>query len=252
MLGCCFCVTGLAVHAGPVVGTESPIGFFTNVANRLLQSQLNLSLNRIQLYPTNQYTPSVHRLLQVSASLYDALTNRTITGYPYLPSVFRPVFTNDSGAVYITGYVEETSTRFLAGNVPWRDLQLAADRAALQPADMVYGVPVIIGAKRGFPNFNAFEMQTLVQVVRRLQFRRPAGSTNLPVNQTNQMFVVTISNVFGIEAWNSYTSSFPRNLRLTVRPEVSVVVTNEAGTVLVANSYAPPTGFIVMDIAAGT
>ena len=85
MLGCCFCVTGLAVHAGPVVGTESPIGFFTNVANRLLQSQLNLNLNRIQLYPTNQYTPSVHRLLQVTANLYDAMTNRTITSYPYLP-----------------------------------------------------------------------------------------------------------------------------------------------------------------------
>ncbi|MCX6913125.1 MAG: hypothetical protein NT167_08780, partial [Verrucomicrobia bacterium] len=62
MLGSWLCLSGLAVQGGPLISTESPIGFFTNVANRLLQSQLNLSLNRIQLYPTNQYTPSVHRL----------------------------------------------------------------------------------------------------------------------------------------------------------------------------------------------
>ena len=84
LLGGWLCIIGLAVHAGPLVTAESPIGFFTNVASRLLQSQLNLSLDRIQLYPTNQYTPSVHRLLQVTANLYDALTNRTITSYPYL------------------------------------------------------------------------------------------------------------------------------------------------------------------------
>jgi hypothetical protein len=247
MLGCCFCVTGLAVHAGPVVGTESPIGFFTNVANRLLQSQLNLSLNRIQLYPTNQYTPSVHRLLQVTANLYDAMTNRTITSYPYLPSVFRPLFANDSGAIYITGYAEETGTAFL--NAPMRDLQLAGDRTALQSADMIYGVPVIIGAKKGFPNFNAFEMQTQVQVARKLQFRRPAGSTNLPVNQTNQMFVVTISNVFGVEAWNSYGSNFPRNLRMTVLPDLSITLTNDAGTLLVNQRFQPPV--TVRNLAAG-
>ena len=44
--------------------------------------------------------------------------------------------------------------------MPWRELQLAEDRAALQPADMVYRVPVIIGAKKGLPSFNALEMQT--------------------------------------------------------------------------------------------
>jgi len=59
---------GIGAQAGPVVTLDSPIGFFTNVAARLLQSQLGLSLTNIQLYPTNQYTPSVHRLLQVAAS----------------------------------------------------------------------------------------------------------------------------------------------------------------------------------------
>ena len=73
---------GLPGHAGPLVTADSPIGFFTNVAARLLQSQLGLSLNHLQLYPTNQYTPSVHRLLQVTANLYDATTNRALTGLP--------------------------------------------------------------------------------------------------------------------------------------------------------------------------
>ncbi len=226
--------------------------FFTNAANRLLANAgYGFTTANIQLWPTNQYTPSVHRLLQLAANLYDASANRTNTPYPYLPSVFRPLFLSANGGnqVYISGYIEETGTRFLAGNMPWRDLQLAGDRAALQPADMAYGVPVVIGAKKGYPNFNEFAMQTRVQVTRKLQLVRSRG---LAVDQTNQMFIVAISNVFGVEAWNSYSTNFQRDLRMTVRPEVSVVVSNQAGTVLVANSYTPPTGFISMDIRADT
>src|ERR1035441_8643777 len=53
---CWLSFTGINLQAGPLVSADSPIGFFTNVANRLLQSQLGLSLNHIQVYPTNQYT----------------------------------------------------------------------------------------------------------------------------------------------------------------------------------------------------
>lgn len=117
-LGCWLCVTGLAAHAGPLVSTDSPIGFFTNVASRLLQTQLGLGLNHIQVFPTNQYTPSVHRLLQATANLYDATTNRSDTGYPYLPLVFRPVFANQAGGtnfgVFIIGYEEVTNASVLA------------------------------------------------------------------------------------------------------------------------------------------
>jgi hypothetical protein len=60
------CLIGLAVHAGPLVTAESPIGFFANVARRLLQSQLNLGLDRIQLYlkrihPLRPPAPAGHR-----------------------------------------------------------------------------------------------------------------------------------------------------------------------------------------------
>ena len=96
---------------------------------------------------------------------------------------------------------------------------------------MVYGIPLVIGAKKGFPNFNEFAMQTQVQVTRKLQFHRPGDSNTAPVNEIDQMFVVGISNVFGVEAWNSYAHTFPRNLRMVVIPTLSVALTNlETGT----------------------
>src|SRR5438067_2373897 len=60
-----------SAQAQPKLNTETPIGFFTNLAGRLLQSEMSLDLSHIQIYPTNQYTPAVHRLLQVTANIYD-------------------------------------------------------------------------------------------------------------------------------------------------------------------------------------
>ena len=219
-------------QAVPLVTTESPIGFFTNVAARLLQSQLGVSLNHIQVYPTNQYTPSVHRHLQVTANLYDAITNRADTGYPYLPSVFRPVFTGSNGQagneIYISGYLEVTAAdtlNLVFNPTPPHDLSDPNDRA-VKALDMVYGIPLVIGAKKGFPNFNKLAMQTQVQVTRRLQFHRPADSTTAPVNEIDQMYVMGVSNVLGIEAWNSYAASFSRGIQLVVWPDISVLISN--------------------------
>ena len=257
-LGCWLCVTGLAVHGGPLVSTESPISFFTNVANWLLQSQLNLSLNRIQLYPTNQYTPSVHRLLQLAANIYDASTNRTFNvpaATNGFPSVFRPVFASlDNGnQVFITGYQEVNDASVLL-NLPVLDLTLLGDRKKVGREDqMIWGVPLVIGAKKGFPNFNKFAMQTQVQVTRKLQFRRPGTSNTDPVNEIDQMFVVGITNMFGVEAWNSYATIFPRDLRLVVIPDLSVALHNlETGKLLnpASSRYVPPP--VVTNIAANT
>ena len=56
-----------------------PVDFFTNAANMLLTNAgLNLSLTNLQVYPTNYYTPSVHRLLQLAANIYDSSTNRAL------------------------------------------------------------------------------------------------------------------------------------------------------------------------------
>jgi hypothetical protein len=251
MLACCLWATLAPAQPGPRVSLDSPIGFFTNVANRLLQSQLNLSLNRIQLYPTNQYTPALHRFLQVTANLYDATTNRTLTDYPYLPSVFRPLFTNDSGSIYITGYAEETGTDTL--NAAVRDLQSAPDRAALSPTDMVSGVPLVIGAKKGYPNFNKFVMQTQVKVVRKLQFHRLNDSNTGPINEIDQMFVVSITNLLGVEAWNSCWATFPRPLRLVAIPDLTVALTNlETGSLLNPDSHTSSPPPVVTNIPANT
>jgi hypothetical protein len=252
----------------------TPVQFFTNVAVRLLadagyavggyystSNLLVLGSNyvngtwipitnlHIPLWPTNFYTPSVHRVFQLAANIYDATTNRVFTPpgispYPYLPTVFRPVFANSGkfgGQVSIIGYEEVTNASVLVQTMV--DLGDPNSRQALKSPDdvhMVYNVPLVVGAKKGFPNFNEFAMQTQVQVSRKLQFTRKNGP-NTPINQTNQMFLVGISNVFGVEAWNSYVTNFSRDLRLYVWPDITVVMTNETGKVLnPLNRYQPP------------
>ena len=135
----------------------------------------------IPIWPTNYYTPSVHRIFQLAANIYDATTNRSTTVYPYLPTVFRPVFGNRLDVkppqVSIIGYEEVTNASVLAQGV--LDLADSSDRQKLLklPGNqyMVYNIPLVIGAKKGFPNFNEFAMQTLVQVTRKLQFTRKHG-----------------------------------------------------------------------------
>ena len=83
-----------------------------------------------------------------------------------------------------------------------------------------------------------------MQVTRKLQFTR-RNEPNSPIIHTNQMFLVGISNIFGVEAWNSYATNFPRPLRLYVWPDISIVMTNELGIVLNPSSqrYQPPAMF---------
>ncbi len=195
-----------------------PLAFFTNAADRLLRRQLGLSLTNIPLYPTNFYSAPVHQLLQMAANIYDATTNRVWNGSTNLPSVFRPVFMYDGTNVFISGYVEATNTFFTN---TWLDLNLAAHRNLLVENNGVlrsnvnlFGVPVVIGAKKGYPNFNEFSLQTAVLVSRKLEVRKPAPIAR--PNQTNQLYVMGISNVFGLEAWNSYTQTYARPIILRV------------------------------------
>ena len=239
-------LAGLQAEAVPPPGhNETPIGFFTNIATMLLRSELDVELHRIQLYPTNQYSAAVHRLLQVAANLYDATTNHPVTAYPYLPSVFRPVFTNEHGVIFINGYAEVTNTAFLSA--PMRDLDDSADRAALQAEDMIYGVPVVIGVRKGFPNFNEFSMETAVSVIRKLQFIAPINRDPKVVKptETNQLYVVGISNVLGLEGWNSYSNAYPRQLQLIAETDITAVVTNEFGKMLVTNRFSRGTNQII-------
>jgi hypothetical protein len=202
-----------------------PVTFFTNAAERLLRSQFNFGVTNIPVWPTNFYLPSVHRALQLAANIIDATTNRTQTGYPYLPSVFRPMLRTIGTNVFIVGYTEVTETADVLLARPWRDLNNPTDRQRITVGDLVYGIPLVIGAKKGFPNFNEFAVQTSVQLTRKLKLHKDS-LYGMPT-QTNQMYILGISNRFGIEAWNSYTQAFPRALEMRVTNYFSMVLTNQ-------------------------
>ncbi len=177
-----------------------------------------LSITNILLYPYNEYSPELHRLLQLAVNLYDATTNRTSHAYPHLPTVLRPVFGTDGDAVFIRGYEEVTNATFLTtGPLTVRNLNLPADRAALarEPRALVYNAPFLIGAKKGLPNFNEFSLRNVAQVTRKLEVRKRTPADVRPF-QTNLLYLLTLTNQFGVELWNAYTNPYPRPVRVRV------------------------------------
>jgi hypothetical protein len=183
------------------------------------------------------YTSAINRVLQEAANIYDATTNNSFGGPHDWPDVFRPTFSvvrdqNGFTNVYINGYEQVTSVRG------------ASDPQLFLPVDAtdlarnfgfgtfnnvnVYGVPWIIGAKKGFPNFNEFSMENVVWIERKLQISRPSTNSPLSDYRTNQMYVMSISNSIGVECWNSYSSNYVPSgpLSITVRERLSTALNN--------------------------
>jgi hypothetical protein len=228
--------------------TASPIDFFTNVASRALSQELNLDLNQIQIYPTNQYTPAVQRLLQVAANVFDATTTN------FFPSVFRPIFTNDGTNIFITGYEQVVSVIDSTDSQLGLPVDIANLPVGISTNVNVYGIPWIIGVKKGFPNFNQFSMEEMVGVERRLQVTRPtinaASSVNYAVFQTNQMYTMVITNWLGVDCWNSYSSNYipvSGGLNIVAQDSLSMTLTNDNGMTPVTQpaSFADAVNLIV-------
>jgi hypothetical protein len=217
--------------ATPNLNTESPLGFFTNVVSQLLSAQLNLDATWIQIYPTNQYTPAVHRLLQLAANVYEATS---INSYP---SVFRPLFSRDAGGLgtnlFISGFTNVASVTGPTDSqlaIPIEVADLAETNVPVVNLPVnVYGIPWIIGARKGLPNFNEFAMESAFQLTRKLQVTRP--STNSPIidYQYNQMFNLSLTNQLGVECWNSYTNDFTDSVAVYVTDNQTVTLTNDEG-----------------------
>lgn len=228
----------LTATAAPILDTGNPLGFFTNVASRLLATELNIDLTRIQIYPTNQYTPAVHRLLQVAANVYDATTNRTAELGQNFPTVFRPLFTRDSSSnVFISGYTN-VPTVSGAGDVVFSlplDASAIAGVVGVNVPLNIYGVPWIIGAKKGFPNFNEISMQDVVSVTRKLQVTRSDITAQARMIATNAQYTFSINNALGVEFWNSYTNAYTNALEVVVFDNVTMSLTNDSGF-----NYSPP------------
>ena len=251
----------------------TPIQFFTNVASRLLANMASqpefsrefgtnsVRITNIMVWPTNDYTPAVHRTLQLAANLYDATTNHSpLSGNLSAPVVFRPLFSKISSTVFITGYEEVTnSAALISTNTLMRDPKSATDMAAAWGAsDMVYGFPLVIGAKKGFPNFNALAIQTAVRATRKLQVSRP--TTNSLPDDIRQIYLLGISNIITVSGWNSYSNVYPLGVQIIVAADVITVLTNEVtsnngvipttyGTGLASNRYS--VGYIT-NIAASS
>jgi hypothetical protein len=258
-------ITAAVTTAAPVLNTKDPIYFFTKVADRMLRQctaewiandfnnytntfgvtepfglTASAGVTNIPVFVNGRfvYSPAVNRLLQLAANIYDASTNRYYdpaldTNTIPLPTVFQPVFSVEDGNVYITNFIEVTDTSFLTNQI--LNLNFGPSVVATlasQPNDVVFGVPLIIGAKKGFPNFNEFAMQSGFQLTRKLQVTR--SSTNgiiAPIStyQINQMFDLSVTNQLGVEYWNSYVSNYTRPVNIFVTNYLTMVLANDEG-----------------------
>ena len=209
------------------------VQFFTNLAQRLYADQIQEfspdpttgliipSITMIPVWPTNLYSPGIHRILQEAANIYDATRNDR------LPTVFRPVIGTIGGMKYITNYINDNSV---------------ASLDAYMSTSNTVGIPLIIGAKKGLPNFNEYTLRTDILLSRKLEVVYK-GQNEAHQFETNQMYILGISNMFGFEIWNSYTNSYPYPLVFQMMNHTTAILSNQFGYYpdTKSNVFVPPT-----------
>jgi hypothetical protein len=206
--------------------TTNAVNFFTNLSTRLLQQEFGFGLEQVQISPTNGYTPAVHRLFQVTANLWETTTDPTNN----LPTVFRPRFTVTNGVVYLSGYTVVTNATELDG-LPLVDLAGSPQAAGLIPASgdaLVYGVPLVIGARKGLPNFNEFQIAPEFTFARKIQLVKPSASSTT-ISQTNQLFTMSLTLPMAAEFWNPYLTNFTNAVTVCITNRATLVLTNDLG-----------------------
>jgi hypothetical protein len=253
--------------ANPATGTgtwNNGVEFFTHAADMLLKSQPGLvancptiSITNIPIYPINYYTPSVNRMLQLAANIYDAanpkIINDTNTQFDY-PSVFSPVFgasTSQNPAngriqtnIWIKGYVEETNNRDYATNA-YFSLSAPLDIFKMWSLGIrnvptnynIYNIPWIIGAKKGLPNFNQISLESFTQLTRKLQITKPTAASDRATWHTNVQYILSVSNGLFGETWNSYISNYSRAVDISGLDTLNMVLANENGVVSPTITY---------------
>ncbi|HXC99678.1 MAG TPA: hypothetical protein VN048_10080 [Verrucomicrobiae bacterium] len=238
--------------------TSSPLNYFSSVADKFLRARAGLSVTNIPIYPTNCYTPSVHRLLQLAANIYDASTNKTSAApddFDY-PSVFRPVLgissADEATNIFISGYVEVTNTNESTAdyNFPAYSLAVPSDLAAVVSEITagsnnfnVYEIPWVIGAKQGLPNFNQISLESFSALTRKLQIVKPSLAAARSTWHTNVQYVLAITNALMVEAWNSYANPYPRGVDIGVNDTLNMILTNENGIITPATIFSSNVSF---------
>ena len=216
------------------------------VTNLQYAGQLNeipaFGVTNIPVYVNGQfvYSPAVNRLLQLAANIYDATTNS-----PF-PSVFRPIVSRIGSSVYIVSYTQVESVtgtgdlRYFTRPQDPIDFSISGGQNV---SLNLYGVPWILGAKKGLPNFNLFSTVNASQITRKLQVNR--NTTNITSSTfywTNQQYVVGITNNMSISFWNSYETAYPRPVTIYAFDELLMTLTN--GLRVLADTPSPQTFFI--------
>ncbi|HEY6228110.1 MAG TPA: hypothetical protein VI282_13385, partial [Verrucomicrobiae bacterium] len=196
-----------------------------------------------QTYTNAEYTAAVHRILQLAANIYDSMTNNAgrtgkpqVAGSqpdspsdPYFPTVFRPIYAATETNLLIVGWQSEQTGDFAVNattstNLFWspaRYFENLRGQATTNIPVSFYGQPWVIGAKKGWPNFNEFSIETFAQITRKLEVLKDKAGQQVDTNNlqyladhTRQVYMVGFSNTFGLEAWNSYIRTNQRQLRL--------------------------------------
>jgi hypothetical protein len=205
---------------------------FNNFTNTFGTNAIPFGITNIPVWANGRlvYSSAVNRLLQLAANMYDATTNS------FFPSVFRPLFSTDAaGNLFITSY---TNIDSVAGiNIfplvtPFDARTIAALPNLVNVPDNIYGVPWIIGAKKGFPNFNELSMQSGFQLTRKLQMTRTSPTALLNTYKVNQMFNISVTNQLGVECWNSYSSNYTRPVNIFVTDIQTMALTNDEGFII--------------------
>jgi hypothetical protein len=224
---------------------RSKIFTFTNLAgtnalannNAFGNSFINATfgVTNIPIYraynPGIRYDEGIHRMLQLAANIYDATLSNSYPSpsitLPAVrhPTVFRPRFglvntgTTNVG-IDIIGYVQVTNATLaykqILSHGGFKELPAVLQDLQQSPGygidDNAWGIPWVVAAEKGLPQFNQYSYNSRALFTRKLLFVRygtPAAPvTNRPPEFTNQFYCMSISNNLGMDAWNAYPSNF--------------------------------------------
>ncbi len=173
---------------------------------------------------------------------------------PHKPTIFRPIFfydtTND--VVYINRYQVETNIQFLTNT--WLSINTLAGRTALGTFTnaLVYGVPPVVGAKKGMPSFNGLDHGVSMRLTRKVEVMSDVSDNDLfLMTNLNQKLLLSANNVSKLLAWNSYTQSYPNPVqivgRLTVNAVIKDALSNVVSSVSTGNTFSRIKNFTARD-----
>ncbi len=183
------------------------------------------------------------------------ICNEATTNSPY-PCIYRPYFSSPDGTnIIIRGYELvngpdslPTDPSLLTIPIDLNDSTSRSQITSNVTFVNVYGVPWIIGAKKGFANFNQASLQTVSTMTRKIQVTRPIDNGGSIRNgyHYKQMLLLSVSSRVAVGVWNSYQTNYPNATQIPIPARevyiqadgiFSGALTNTAGPGVTAAKY---------------